>query len=44
MKEKIKKWFKQGLWTAGMVRSAVDKGVITEADYREITHEKTSGS
>ena len=36
MKEKIAKWYKQGLWTADMVQNAVDKGVITEADANEI--------
>ena len=39
MKEKIEKWYKQGLWTDAMVRSAVEKGVITEEDYRSITGE-----
>lgn len=37
MKEKIAKWYRQGLWTAEMVRNAARKGVITEADYAEIT-------
>lgn len=36
MKEKIAKWYKQGLWTEDMVRSAVDKGVLTEAEAEEI--------
>lgn len=36
MKEKIEKWYKQGLWTAEMVMQAAVKGVITEADAREI--------
>lgn len=39
MKDKIAKWYKQGLWTAAMVANAVKKGVITAADYREITGE-----
>lgn len=39
MFEKIKKWYKQGLWTAEMVRNAVTKGVITEEQYREIVNE-----
>lgn len=30
MFEKIKRWFKQGLWTETMVRNAFTKGVITE--------------
>ena len=37
MKEKIAKWYRQGLWTARMVRSAALKGIITEADWAEIT-------
>lgn len=36
MFEKIKKWYKQGLWSAEMVWNAVDKGVITEKQYNEI--------
>lgn len=37
MFEKIKKWYKQGLWTADMVKNAVAKGVLTPEQYREIT-------
>ena len=36
MKEKIKKWYEQGLWTAEMVRNAVAKGKLTEDEYNEI--------
>ena len=36
MKDKIAKWYKQGLWTEDMVRQAVEKGVITEDEYLEI--------
>jgi len=36
MYEKINKWYKQGLWTAEMVRTAVEKGVITPEQEREI--------
>ena len=36
MKEKIAKWYKQGLWTEVMVRNAVAKGVLTEAEAAEI--------
>ena len=43
MKAKIEKWYKQGLWTLDMVRNAVDKGVITEAEYREITGQASDG-
>lgn len=37
MKEKIRKWYRQGLWTAEMVQNAVAKGIITEDDYAAIT-------
>lgn len=37
MKNKIEKWYKQGLWTDAMVRNAAHKGVITAKDYEEIT-------
>lgn len=40
MKNKITKWYKQGLWTAEMVRSAVDKGILTAGDYAEIVGEE----
>lgn len=40
MKEKIAKWYAQGLWSRDMVRSAVEKGVITEAEAEEILGEK----
>lgn len=43
MKEKIAKWYKQGLWTAEMVRNAVEKGLITEEDYKEIVGEEVAG-
>jgi hypothetical protein len=36
MFEKIKKWYKQGLWNEVMVRNAFEKGVITEAQLQEI--------
>lgn len=36
MYEKIKKWYKQGLWTEAMVNNAVAKNVITEAQAKEI--------
>lgn len=39
MKEKIAKWYKQGLWSADMVANAVAKSIITAADYEEITGE-----
>ena len=33
----IKKNFESGLWTAAMVRVAVKKGIITKAQFKEIT-------
>lgn len=43
MKNRIAKWYKQGLWNADMVRDAVNKGVITEADYIEIVGKEGEG-
>ena len=40
MFEKINKWYKQGLWTAPMVRNAFDKGVITEEQLSEILNKE----
>lgn len=40
MKEKITKWYKQGLWTKTMLQNAVDKGVITIDEMNEIIGEK----
>ena len=39
MKEKIKTWYEQGLWTVEMVRNAVIKGKLTEDEYQEIVGE-----
>ena len=36
MYEKIKKWYKQGLWTEEMVLNAVDKGILTAEQAAEI--------
>ena len=36
MYERIKKWYKQGLWTEAMVNNAVTKGVITADEAAEI--------
>ena len=36
MKEKIAKWYKQGLWTAQMVHNAVKKGILTAEEAAEI--------
>lgn len=42
MFEKIRKWYTQGLWTAQMVDNAAAKGVLTDAQAREITNEEES--
>lgn len=39
MKQKIAKWYKQGLWNKEKVRDAFERGVLTEADYAEIVGE-----
>ena len=36
MKEKIAKWYNQGLWTKEMVENAVNKGVLTPEEASEI--------
>lgn len=36
----IKRNFERGLWSRAQVRVAVRKGVITAAQYKEITGEK----
>lgn len=36
MFEKIKKWYKQGLWSAVMVQNAVEKGTLTTDEAAEI--------
>lgn len=36
MYEKIKKWYKQGLWTEAMVQNAVAKGKLTEEEANDI--------
>lgn len=36
MKDKIAKWYKQGLWSEEMVKNAVEKGVLTADEANEI--------
>lgn len=36
MREKIARWYGQGLWTEDMVREAVEKDVLTEGEAAEI--------
>lgn len=36
MYEKIKLWYKQGLWSAEMVQNAVKKGILTQDQADEI--------
>lgn len=35
--ERVKYYFKAGLWNKAMVKMAVKKGVITKDQYKEIT-------
>lgn len=37
MYEKIKKFYDKGIYTASQVPDFVDRGIITEEQYREIT-------
>lgn len=39
MYEKIKKFYSMGLWTGDMVKTAVDKGLITNEECAEILNE-----
>lgn len=39
MRDKIARWYEHGLWTAKMVHDAMDKGIITEQEYRDIVRE-----
>lgn len=34
--EKLKYWYKTGLWTAEMIQTAVDKGKLTQEQADEI--------
>jgi hypothetical protein len=36
MKERIAKWYKQGLWTEAMVMNAVEKRILTADEAAEI--------
>lgn len=36
MYEKISKWFRQGLWTQGMVQDAGKKGLLTHGEVRSL--------
>lgn len=40
MFEKIKKWHRQGLWTAKMVLSAAEKGAITAEQANDILNQE----
>ena len=39
MEERIRKWYRQGLWTEAMVQNAVQKGVLTAQKAEEILQE-----
>jgi hypothetical protein len=40
----IKRNYERGLWNKKMVATAVKKGLITEAQYREITGDEYKGA
>lgn len=40
MKEKIIKWYKQGLWSEKMLRNAVEKKWLMADEFKEITGKK----
>ena len=40
MQEKIKRWYKQGLWTVEMVRNAIGKVITAEQAENIIKEEK----
>jgi hypothetical protein len=40
MYEKIKKFYVMNLWTADMVKSALDKDIISETEYNQILNSK----
>ena len=40
MKDRIEKWYKQGLWSETMLQNAVEKGVISDGEYTEIVGEE----
>ena len=37
--EQIKRFYSLGLWTKAMVRKAMEKGLLTQEQYMEITGE-----
>ena len=37
MKEKVREYYNEGLWTERRVRDAVSKGVISAEQFKEIT-------
>jgi hypothetical protein len=39
MFERIKKWYKQGLWSDEMVRNAIEKGILTAEQAVEILNQ-----
>ena len=41
--DRIKYYFDAGLWSKAMVKTAVKKGIITAAQYEEITSESYTG-
>lgn len=39
-KEKVAKWYKQGLWSETMIMNAVAKGALSEEDAKEILNKE----
>ena len=40
MKDKIAKWYKMGLWDEAKVLNAVEKGILTEEEAKEILNKE----
>lgn len=38
--ERVKYYYEAGLWNKAMVKNAVKKGIITKAQYKELTGEQ----
>lgn len=41
-KEKVARWYKQGLWTTAMVQKAVEKGGLTAEQASDILRKEES--
>lgn len=43
MFERIKRYYEKQLWTAGMVRQAAEKGLLSEVQYTQIVGPAADG-